>query len=96
MSEGLTLLLTEKDLTKADAGVLKTLNENDRVMGDDDADNTAQALCDMLPRTIAKKVEEILPPGFAVSELELCLSVEGRIFGSGVAGDVTVRLTPRE
>jgi hypothetical protein len=47
---------------------------------------------DLLPTIIAKRVNEIVPSDFSLDSLQIKFSLEGRLFGSGVSGEVVATL----
>jgi hypothetical protein len=57
-------------------------------------EGVVRAVQDALPSAIARRVSSIIPAGFVVKEIEFKVSVEGKPFGIGVGGDVTVKMGP--
>jgi len=54
--------------------------------------NTAKdKVLELLPRVIAKKMQDIVPDGFDVTEMLLTCDISGKPFGIGVAGKVSVK-----
>lgn len=90
----LTLLLSDDDLDAGVRGHVMALKSGTRVLADNE--DPMRALFDALPTIIAKRLRAITPPGFAITELEICLSVEGKLCGTGIGGDVTVKLAPQQ
>ncbi|TDP62596.1 hypothetical protein [Roseateles toxinivorans] len=87
------LVLSESDV---DAGVRKRVQAataGSRVLSGEDQD-AKQILMDALPTIIAQKIRKIVPKDFEISEVQLKLNVSGKLFGTGVSGDVILKLTP--
>src|SRR4051812_39093456 len=73
-----------------------------KVLGDDGigaqgpgADQTQALVVNALPSVIARKLTAMLPHGFVVAEFTLKFTVDGKIFGSGVGGEVEVKFAPK-
>jgi hypothetical protein len=86
----LQLQLDDADCDPALVAQVRAAEGGARVLGPEHE----RALFDALPSVIAKRVRAITPNGFVISELELTLSIEGKICGSGVSGNVRVKLAP--
>jgi hypothetical protein len=52
-----------------------------------------EAVRELLPSKIAKKVEKVVPEGFEVSEITITGEISGMPFGVGVSGQVSVTYT---
>jgi len=55
-----------------------------------------EILMDAMPSAVAKKVRAIVPKGFELTELQLKLEVSGTIFGTGMKGEVMIKLAPKK
>jgi hypothetical protein len=87
------IVLSENDV---DAGIQKRVRAavaGSRVLSGEEQD-AKQILMDALPAIIAQKIRKIVPQDFQVSEVQLKLNVSGKLFGTGVSGDVILKLTP--
>lgn len=62
--------------------------------GDQPTDSPERVLLDAMPAVIARRIEGILPPGFKIAELEFCFAVEGKLWGSGIKGEVKATFRP--
>ena len=89
----LKLVLRETDVDARVGAQLAANSEGVRVLATDDSIRT---LFDALPTAIARRVQSITPEGFRIVEIELSLSVEGKLWGTGISGDVKVKLAPRD
>jgi hypothetical protein len=85
----LELILTENDLDPIVRGALSTKVKG-RVLGGE----STQILFDAIPGAIAKKIQSMIPKDFELRELEMHLSLGGKVFGVGLDGDVKVRFGP--
>ena len=88
------LVINETDLPQEARNVLTALQKGDKVFGRTGDLSLDVVVAEFLPKAIAARVRSIVPDGFQVAELEFKMSVEGKLFGCGVAGDVTVKLAP--
>ncbi len=88
----ITLIVRETDIDSVTRAQLESLTRGVRVLANDD---NVRALCDALPTAIARRVRAIVPQDFVLSEIEMTLSVEGKLWGTGLSGDVKVKLAPK-
>lgn len=89
---GVPLIITEQDLPPDARTSLRSAADGVAILGGDD---TQQAIFDALPSVIAKRLKRIVPEGFALAEIEIQFSVAGQLFGSGVAGEVRAKYSPK-
>jgi hypothetical protein len=54
---------------------------------------SGEAVRELLPSKIAKKVEKVVPKGFEVPEITITGEISGMPFGVGVSGQVSVTYT---
>ncbi len=95
----LPLLIDETDIDPTTRAAVLAAQRGVRVLGtsrsgESPAGSPERLLLDALPTVIARKLEGILPPGFKIAELEFCFSVEGKLMGSGMKGEVKATLRP--
>jgi hypothetical protein len=91
------LIIDEVDIDAATRNAVAAAQAGTRVLGSDsDLQTPERMLLDALPAAIARKVQAIVPPEFKIAELEFCFKVEGKLWGSGLAGEVKATLRPRE
>lgn len=95
----LPLVIDESDIDPTTRAAVLAAQRGTRVLGashsaESSAGSPERLLLDALPTVIARKLEGILPPGFKIAELEFCFSVEGKIMGSGMKGEVKATLRP--
>lgn len=93
--EPLQLRIDEEDF---DASVTKAVNagrSGTRVLAGSDKD-PEEILMDAMPSAVARKVRAIVPKGFELTELQLKLQVSGTVFGTGMKGEVMIKLTPKK
>ena len=86
----LSLRVEDADCDPALVAQIKATERGARILGPEHE----RALFDALPSVIAKRVRAITPSGFVIAELELELSLEGKICGNGISGNVKVKLAP--
>ena len=86
----LALRIDDMDCDPALVAQIKATERGARILGPEHE----RALFDALPSVIAKRVRAITPAGFEIAELELELSLEGKVCGTGISGNVKVRLAP--
>lgn len=92
----LQISLTEADFEGIQRRKLQALTVKSEVLdGDGTNRDLVEALRSALPTAIARKVDSLVPPNFSVSELQFKLNVSGQVFGTGVAGEVLVKLAPK-
>jgi hypothetical protein len=53
-----------------------------------------RAVYDALPRALARRLRQILPEGFDITEIEMKVTFSGNPLGVGIAGDALVRFGP--
>jgi hypothetical protein len=92
VEEKLKLIVTENDFPPAEKAAISSVLKEEQVLGGDDT--VLQQIYDQLPSIVAKRVKKMVPEGFTVGELQFTFSLEGKIFGSGIGGDVAVTLKP--
>jgi hypothetical protein len=92
VEQPLRLVVTEEDLDPRTRGVLRSLSDGAEVYGS--SDNAEAALFDALPTVIAKKLRSITPPDFVISEVQMKFTVDAKIAGTGLSGDVSVKFAP--
>jgi len=62
---------------------------------DDQSNPDEKTIQKFLPKFIAKKIEEGIPDGFELSELEFTGEISGKPFNIGFSGSVTVIFTKK-
>lgn len=87
---GLVLEITNDDIDPRTRGALESKARDLGHLGPD------KALMDALPRAISKRVLQICPPEFEMSELTLKMLVKGTPFGVGIEGELLVKLAPKK
>jgi hypothetical protein len=97
--EPIPVILEEKDIDPAIRTAIIAAQRGTRMLGSPGASSETvldpeRLLLNALPSVIARKIEGILPSGFKIAELEFCFKVEGKLWGSGVAGEVKAVLRP--
>ena len=86
----LPLKIDDTDCDPSLVAQIKATERGARILGPEHE----RALFDALPSVIAKRVRAITPAGFVIAELELELSLDGKICGTGISGNVKVKLAP--
>ena len=85
------LNITEADLDPSQVAVKKEVLKT-RTLGSEGNETAERKILDMLPTIISRRVEQIIPPDFELAELELKFEIEGKIFGTGLSGEVVATL----
>lgn len=93
----LKIFINDDDLSSESKAALRAAesrahSSQNRLLGEQDG--VERILQDLLPSLIAKRIRAITPPEFVVSEIELCVTIEGKIWGCGISGDMKVKLAP--
>ncbi|MFZ5479082.1 MAG: hypothetical protein ACOZNI_20095 [Myxococcota bacterium] len=92
----LVMEISDADLTPTERAVVQSAHARDK--GADKALGgaaaTQRAVFDVLPAVIARRLEAITPPTFVVAEIEVKLSLGGKVGGVGLDGDISVTLKP--
>ena len=86
------LIITEWDLPDDAKSSLSALAADTRMLAS--SEDAKKILFDALPTAVARRLKEIVPNGFAIAELEMVLSLDGKIFGVGLGGQVKVKFAP--
>jgi hypothetical protein len=95
----LPLVFDDADIDHKTRAAVLAAQQGVRVLGDSragqsSANSPERLLLDALPALIARKIERILPPDFEIAELEFCFTLEGKLMGSGMKGEVKAKLRP--
>ena len=90
----LPLNISEGDLPERARTALRAAASDRATLAGEGQQSVESMVAELLPTAIASRVRKIVPPDFKVSEIGMKFSVEGKLFGCGVAGDVTVKLVP--
>jgi hypothetical protein len=93
-SEPLQLRIDEEDFDAAVTKAVKAGRSGTRTLAGTDRD-PEEILMDAMPSAVAKKVRAIVPKGFELTELQLKLEVSGTVFGTGMKGEVMIKLAPK-
>ena len=64
------------------------------VLGDKVAKPHDEVVRELVPQIIARKIERIIPEGYAVSQISMKVHIGGKIAGVGIEGEVTVVFGP--
>ena len=91
MSEQIKIIITEEDLTEEDRRWLEKAFDKVSTLGDDDV--RKGPIFDIIPKLITRRLSAMTCPGFSVSEISLELGISGKLFGTGLDGKATVKLT---
>lgn len=91
ITKPLQLEIHENDLTPSERDSIKKEVLSTQTLGDEES--VHRKILDLLPKLIATRVQEIVPPDFELSSLELKFEVQGKLFGSGVGGEVVAKLS---
>jgi hypothetical protein len=97
--EPLPLLIEESDLRPSARNAIQAFQQGVTVLGGEvgaTKPTPTRLILDALPDAVTRKIERIVPDGFAISELQFCFKVEGKVFGSGLTGEVKAIFKPRE
>jgi len=89
-STELQLVITDGDLPAGKAQQIRAQAGGTQLLGGE----SERALFDALPSAIARRVQNIVPKDFVISELELKMTLNGTVCGVGISGDVVVKLAP--
>jgi|GEM_PF-5801706 len=92
LEQPLRLIIDIEDLDGRSKGVLKSIQDGERVYGG--SEDAEKVLFDALPAVIAKKLRMIKPPDFVIKEIEIKFAVDIKIGGTGISGDVGVKFAP--
>lgn len=57
--------------------------------------STGEMLEELLPRALVAKIRKLTPPDFELQEITIDAEVSGKIFGSGVTGNFSMKLSRR-
>ena len=87
------ITITEEDFDPGDRKKLEARANKSRVLEGEERE-VSEMLSEALPKAIARRVDAMKPKNFKVTELQFKLAVSGKVFGSGVAGEVIVKLGP--
>jgi hypothetical protein len=93
IDDAITITLTEADLDPNDRKKIEARANKSRVLEGEERE-VEEMLSEALPKAIARRVEAMRPKNFKVTELQFKLAVSGKLFGSGVSGEVIVKLGP--
>ena len=93
------LIIDEGDFDVVARSSIEAAQRGTRVLGGPDAEHreataSERVIFDALPSVISRRVQKVIPKGFRIAELEFCFKLEGKIWGSGVGGEVKVKLSP--
>jgi hypothetical protein len=70
---------------------------SERVLRDETAtQSTNELLEELLPRALVTKIRKLTPPDFELSEITIEAEVTGKILGSGVSGNFSMKLARRQ
>ena len=86
------LVVEEQDLPASLRSSMKATAQGTRVLGG--AGDGARAFWDGVLEAVVRRAGAVAPEGFRVRELEINLDVEGKLFGTGISGSVSVTLEP--
>src|SRR5262245_24092066 len=95
----LELTITDEDFDAKALSTVRAVQKGKKVLGGDsneERDQIQRALLDALPAAVARRLKRITPPDFVVAEVQMKLSLGGKICGIGVDGDVNVKFAPRK
>ena len=92
--DGLQLIIGEQDLDPTVRARVKAALAGQSVLGGEE--DAVRILFDSLPIVLAKRLKAITPADFRVAEIELEISLGGKLFGAELSGHVVVRLAPKE
>ncbi len=86
------LEISEKDFEAAiqDIGIATDIEGGTRHLGGD----VVASISEYLPKVIAHKVSRMVPEGFVVAKVSIKMELAGKVFGCGVAGEVSFDLCP--
>jgi hypothetical protein len=87
------LEINESDVDEAEKNKLKKELLATRTLGE--KEQIDRKILDLLPKVIAERLKQVIPADFEISELEFKFEVEGKLFGSGIGGEVVARLRKR-
>ena len=90
----LALVIEEDDFDDLTRSRLSKVSDGAQVL--DEETDLRKAVFDQMPAVIAKRLRKIVPADFRVSEIQLQLSLDAKLWGVGVGGDVTVKLVPSD
>jgi len=82
--------VTEHDFAKYVGATIRARDAGDLVLGPEDR----QTVLDAFPKVIRDRIARMTPPHFEVVEITIKLQLSGKVFGVGVAGDVTAKFAP--
>jgi hypothetical protein len=88
--QGLMLIISDADLEETQRNKIIADQRATKVLGGE----AHRALVDALPGLVARRIRAIVPDDFRVTEIELSMTIQGTICGSGISGDVKVKLAP--
>ena len=87
------LIVSDQDVDSAEReAVRREVLEQTKMGGDETKD---RRFYDTVIRIILKRAKEIVPEGFGLDEVELHLDVDGKVFGTGIAGSIVLKLKTR-
>jgi hypothetical protein len=90
-STGLVLVIREADLEAAVIARMKAAARGTTMLDEEDG---AATLGDGVIRAVIRRVLSLAPNGTKLAEVELGLKLEGKLFGSGISGDVKAKFAP--
>ena len=91
------ILITEADYNKAiGTAEVRSLRDGQKeaILGDK-PEPANQAILDALPRVLADRFKNMIPPDYEVQQIELKVQIAGQPFGIGIRGDAVVKFGPR-
>lgn len=89
----LRLVIRDEDLPAENRTALVARQNNTRMLGGDD---DTKSFWDGVTKAILNRLSSVTPAGFRLKEVELNFEIDGKIFGTGVGGNVSVTLVRDE
>lgn len=93
IAKPIPLPITDNDLDRTQRQSLKSKILSTRTLGAQEDAN--RRILDLLPSLIAERIRGIVPDDFELDELEFKFEIQGKLFGSGVGGEVIAKLKKR-
>src|SRR5262245_27702276 len=70
---------------------------SERVLAESGSEQSPTSLLEeLLPRALVAKVRRLTPPDFELSEITIEAEVSGKVLGSGVSGNFSMKLARRD
>lgn len=91
--ESLRLVVSEDDLPAGVLSAIEARETNAQMLGSER--DTKRAFWDGVAAAVLKRVRAIGTDDFSVKEVELKFEVDGKLFGTGIGGEVSVTFAPK-